>query len=312
MQNSMQNNSWHAYPSIFAMGHRVLKELLDDPVIVEEKVDGSQFSFGIIDGQLRCKSKGKELVIDAPEKMFSKAVTTVQKLDLHPGWTYRAEYLQSPKHNALAYDRVPVNHLMVFDINIGHEEYLDYGAKKAECERIGLECVPLVYAGYISDSQHILSMIDRISVLGGQKVEGVVIKNYAKFGPDKKVLIGKFVSEAFKEIHAAAWKNTNPTNNDVISKLTDMLRTPARWNKAIQHLKEAGNLDGSPKDIGNLIKEVQTDIQKECTELVKDRLFEWAMPQILRGTIKGLPEWYKEELLKGQFGEEQNSMPQVQ
>ncbi len=304
----MESSSWHAYPSIFALGHRVLKELLDDPVIVEEKVDGSQFSFGYVDGEIRCKSKGKEIDFNAPEKMFNLAIQAVLDLaikdQLTPGWTYRAEYLQKPKHNALAYDRVPTNHLMVFDINTGHEEYLDYGAKKAECERLGLEVVPLLYSGVISDSSFVLSMLDRVSVLGGQKIEGVVIKNYAKFGPDKKVLIGKFVSEAFKEIHAAEWKNTNPTNNDVIDTLTSMLRTPARWNKAIQHLKEGGILDNSPKDIGHLIKETQQDIEKEATDLIKDKLFEWAMPQIRRGVVKGLPEWYKEELLKGQFENE--------
>ena len=31
------SDSWHSYPSIFAMGHRALKELFLDPVIVEEK-----------------------------------------------------------------------------------------------------------------------------------------------------------------------------------------------------------------------------------------------------------------------------------
>ena len=41
--------SWHSYPSIFALGHRALAELFLDPVVVEEKVDGSQFSFGLFE-----------------------------------------------------------------------------------------------------------------------------------------------------------------------------------------------------------------------------------------------------------------------
>ena len=56
------NTSWHSYPSIYALGHRYLEELLLDPVLVEEKVDGSQFSFGVFEHpegpELRCKSKG--------------------------------------------------------------------------------------------------------------------------------------------------------------------------------------------------------------------------------------------------------------
>lgn len=299
-------DSWHSYPSIFALGHRALQELLLDPVLIEEKVDGSQFSFGLFvqqDGErvLRCRSKGAQLNLISPEKMFTAAIETAKSLDLHPGWTYRAEYLAKPKHNALAYDRIPEKHLIVFDINTGHEEYMSYEDKAKECARLGLEIVPLIHEGMLDSFADFRSMIDRVSALGGQKVEGIVVKNYKRFGPDKKVLLGKFVSEAFKEVHAAEWKAANPSKTDIVDKLIDTLRTPARWNKAIQHLREAGNLEDSPRDIGNLMKEVQTDIEKECNELIAAKLAEWAMPQIRRGVIRGLPEWYKEQLVARQF-----------
>lgn len=299
-------DSWHSYPSIFAIGHRALSELLLDPVLVEEKVDGSQFSFGLFDQEngervLRCRSKGAQLNIIAPEKMFTEAVAVAQSLDLRVGWTYRAEYLKKPKHNALAYDRIPEKHLIVFDINSGHEEYLSYQDKATECARLGLEVVPVVFEGMIENVEHFRSMIDRTSALGGQKVEGVVVKNYRRFGPDKKVLMGKFVSESFKEVHAAEWKAANPTKADIVERLIDTLRTPARWNKAVQHLREAGQIDDSPRDIGLLIKETQTDIEKECMEVIAEKLAEWALPQIRRGVVRGLPEWYKDQLVARQF-----------
>ena len=305
------SDSWHSYPSIFSLGHRALAELLLDPVIVEEKVDGSQFSFGVFERVavcdepaelvLQCRSKGAQLNLVAPEKMFARAVDVVKELPLTPGFTYRAEYLLKPKHNALAYDRIPEKHLMVFDINTGHEEYMPYAQKAAECARIGLEIVPLVYEGVLDTFANFRSMIDRVSALGGQKVEGVVVKNYNRFGPDKKVLMGKFVSESFKEVHAAEWKAANPSKTDIVDKLVDTLRTPARWNKAVQHLRERGQITDSPRDIGLLIKEVQTDVEKECMDLIASKLAEWALPQIRRGVVRGLPEHYKEELLKRQF-----------
>lgn len=298
-------SSWHSYPSIFALGHRALQELLLDPVVVEEKVDGSQFSFGVFEENgervLRCRSKGAQLNILSPEKMFAKGIEVVQGLDLHVGWTYRAEYLAKPKHNALAYDRVPEKHIIVFDINTGHECYMSYAEKADECARIGLETVPLVHEGMLDTLADFRSMIDRVSALGGQKVEGVVIKNYRRFGPDKKVLMGKFVSEAFKEVHAAEWKAANPSKTDIVDRLIDMLRTPARWNKAIQHMREAGTLDDSPRDIGLLMKEVQVDIEKECMDIISQKLAEWALPQVRRGVVRGLPEWYKEQLVARQF-----------
>lgn len=301
-------DSWHSYPSIYALGHRYVADLFNEPVLVEEKIDGSQFSFGRfeVDGEIQffARSKGATLNVIAPERMFERAVESARSLDLRVGWTYRAEYLQKPKHNSLAYDRVPKNHLMVFDINTGNECYLPYKEKASECERIGLEVVPLIHEGMIGGASEIRDMLDRTSVLGGQKIEGVVIKNYSRFGQDKKAMMGKFVSEAFKEVHAKEWKTRNPTSKDILELIYDILRTPARWNKAVIHLRERGQIEDSPRDIGLLIKEVQADVEKECLDVVAEKLMAWAMPHVRRNVTRGLPEWYKDELLKRQFENE--------
>lgn len=299
-------SSWHSYPSIYNIGHRNIQSIFEDDVIVEEKVDGSQFSFGIIEGVLKCRSKGVELNVDAPEKMFSKAVATVKELEpflLH-GCTYRAEYLQSPNHNTLAYERVPAKNLIIFDIAIAEETYMCYEAKTKEAKRLGLEVVSLLYQGKVQDPTMFLSFLENISILGGQKIEGVVVKNYLKFGADKKVLLGKYVSEAFKEVHQGAWREKNPSNTDIITMLGEKYRTPARWAKAVQHLKEAGKLDQSPKDIGALIQEVKADVLKECEQEIKEDLFKYAWGSIERKVVAGLPQWYKDELVAIAFNKE--------
>jgi hypothetical protein len=300
-------NSWHTYPSIFSLGHRAIADLLTVPVNVEEKVDGSQFSFGVDEtGEIHVRSKGALIEPDAPEKMFTQAVETAKRLApmLVPGWTYRAEYLKSPKHNTLAYDRIPAQHIIIFDINRGHEDYLTYEEKASEAARLGLEVVPLIYSGMVSGLEQFRSFLDRTSILGGRKIEGVVIKpiGYSLLGADKKVLMGKFVSEAFKEIHGGEWKKANPTSNDIIKLLANEYKTPARWNKGVQHMAERGQITDSPKDIGGLIKEVQADVLKECEEEIKAKLFKWAWPNLSRKVIAGLPEFYKEQLLKKQLG----------
>ena len=232
--------SWHTYPKIYALGHRAVNELFFEDVTIEEKVDGSQFSFGLFEDGIKARSKGKEIVIDAPEKMFSRAIDVIQTLDLRKGWTYRGEYLQKPKHNALCYDRIPENHIIVFDINNGHESYLSYEEKAIEAQRIGLEVVPLIKHGKVDNAELIRELLGRESHLGGPSMEGVVVKNYQRFGFDKKVLMGKFVSEAFKEVHRKEWKGSNPKSKDIIQQIGDAHKTEARWLKAIQHLKEKG------------------------------------------------------------------------
>lgn len=295
------NTSWHSYPKVFALGHRAIADLFLDDVLVEEKIDGSQFSFGRFGGELKCRSKGAQINADFPEKMFLKGVETARSLDLHDGWTYRGEFLGSPKHNTLAYDRVPVGNVILFDINVGEEEYLTYAEKAAEALRLGLEFVPRLFFGRVEDPNTLLAFLETPSILGGQKVEGVVVKNYKRFGEDKKCLMGKYVSEAFKETHSTEWKLNNPTNGDVVQRIVASLKTAARWSKAVQHLKERGELTQTPKDIGALIKEVQKDVGEECEEIIKEKLFQHAIGHIRRGVTGGLPEWYKQELLKQQF-----------
>ena len=298
-------DSWHSYPSVYAMGHRAVRDILSGPVTVQEKIDGSQFSFGFFPGgdaePLRARSKGAQLNVLAPEKMFARAVEVIRALPLHEGWTYRGEYLAKPKHNALAYDRVPAGHVILFDINVGHEDYLPYDAVREEAERLGLEAVPRLHEGVVADIEVFRELLSRTSVLGGQPVEGVVVKNYALYGPDKKVLMAKYVSERFKEVHAAEWRLSNPAAGDVVQALVATYRTPARWQKAVQHLREAGALEQSPRDIGALFREVPADVRRELEGEIKERLFAWAWPKVSRGITAGLAEWYKDELLRQQF-----------
>ncbi len=299
----MENTSWHSYPKIYALGHRAIKDLFADEVIVEEKIDGSQFSFGIFNGELKCRSKGAQIHLEAPEKMFQKAVDTVKELALYlnDGWTYRGEYLAKPKHNTLNYSRVPKDHIILFDINPNEEEYLTYEDKRTEAQRLELEIVPLIHLGLVDTPTGLMALMDRESWLGGCKIEGMVIKNYHKFGPDKKVLMGKYVSEAFKEKHKIDWKKSNPSKSDVVALLGDSLRSEARWDKAIQHLRECGALTNSPKDIGVLLKEIQADIRSECEGEIRQTLFDHAWKSISRNVIRGFPEYYKDKLMKSQF-----------
>lgn len=333
--------SWTSYPSTYQLGHKALEGLLSEPVLVEEKIDGSQFSFGVFlrpegsqpdvarvelpgfvcvkNGEtlyypyLLCRSKGAQLNLVAPEKMFQKAIDTARELapQLVLSWTYRAEYLAKPKHNSLSYDRVPARHLILFDVCTGAEQYLDYDAKATEAARLGLEVVPRFYEGLLYSQELFREMLDRVSVLGGQRVEGVVVKNYARFGLDKKVLVGKFVSEHFKEVHAREWKQSNPNSGDVVQLLVEEYGTPARWEKAALHLAEAGKLSGELKDIGELMREAPRDVEGDSADEIKEKLWRWAWPKVRRGIVAGLPAWYKELLLKRQFAADDDPAPQL-
>lgn len=309
-------SSWHSYPSIYNLGHRAVKDLFSVPTIVEEKVDGSQFSFGLFhdeDGfRLRCKSKSVEINPDIPPQMFRSAVEYVQSIQhlLVVGWTYRGEVLSKPKHNVLAYDRTPKHNIIIFDINPGEEAYVGYADLAEEAARLDLEVVPLLAEIPVGTADYDLlrKYIDNtVSVLGGQKIEGVVIKPALGnlFGADKKLLLGKFVSENFKEVAKGVWGPggafAKTVQKDILNNIAARYGTQTRWNKAVQHLRDAGQITDSPKDIGFLMREIPNDVFKEELDDIKDMLFNFFAKDIRQVLTRGVPEWYKDELLKKQF-----------
>lgn len=293
-----------SYPSVFAVGHRAVDGLLAGEIVIEEKVDGSQFSFyQNEEGIVHLRSKGRDQT-HAPDALFSVAAEVVQGLELRAGWIYRAEYLRQPKHNTLKYNRVPEKHLALFDVEVpvglGYR-FLSPEDKQAEAARLGLDVVPTFFQGRLTPTEVVelvAELLKRESFLGGPLIEGVVIKNYDFFTHEKKVGIAKFVSEEFKEKHKVAWKNSNPSRGDLIQTLIETYKTEPRWRKAIQHLRERGELQDAPQDIGPLLREVQTDILEEYGEEIKETLFKHFWKDISRGVTAGLPEWYKQQLVE--------------
>ena len=292
-----------SYPSIFSLGHRAVKDLFNTDVLIEEKVDGSQFSFGVKDGELRMKSKGAVLYEPVTDKLFKSACEYVISIKpfLKEGWMYRGEVLARVRHNALEYERTPKHNIILFDIERGDQDFLMPVDKAEEAARLDLEVVPHFFWGKIDNIDQLKELFQRDSILGKAKIEGFVIKNYNMFGLDKKVLMGKWVSEAFKEVHHAEWKSANPNKADFLQQIIKGLKTEARWAKAIQHLRDDGKLTDSPQDIGILLKEIQNDTKKEMEDELKQRLFEQAWPQIARGIVAGFPEHYKTKLAESQF-----------
>lgn len=86
--------SWTSYPKIWNVGHAAVATMFDHPVLVEEKVDGSQFSFGRFDtpdGPMSSKDlfEGARLAGVSRNAIFGakKAVgVDVSKRGMDGGW----------------------------------------------------------------------------------------------------------------------------------------------------------------------------------------------------------------------------------
>lgn len=292
-----------SYPKVYNLGHAAVAELLLDPVVVQEKVDGSQISFCVDDEGLHFRSKSKQFDPGAQDRMFDLLVESVEPVceKLKEGYIYRGEYLRQKKHNTLVYDRVPDGHVALFDVETGEQEFAGDTLLRFEAEWAGLSCVPILYEGVVESFEQLEELLERESFLGGTPVEGIVVKNYGRYGRDGKCLMGKFVSEKFKERHIQSWKKRHKSGTDIRFEIGHELCTEARWEKAIQHLRDRGELLNAPQDIGPLMKEVNVDILEEEKEAIMEKLFKWAWRDISRAITRGLPEWYKTRLAQAQF-----------
>ena len=101
----------------------------------------------------------------------------------------------------------------------------------------------------------------------------------------------KYVREDLREINPM--KNKGKKRVDVLSSIIGRYKSEARWEKAIQHLRDDGKITGELKDIGEIIKEIHRDTFKECDKDIKEILFDYFKGEISRGIVKGLPEFYK-------------------
>lgn len=307
MDTTEKHHGLHSYTKILALGHRALEPLADQVVVVEEKVDGSQFSFGVRDGVLLMRSKGATIYgLEGCQKLFAPTVKHV--MDCHAqgllveGWTYRGEAFCSPRHNTLAYERVPAGHFVLFDVDLGLEAYAVPGVREQIAADLGVEPIAVLDEIQMSALTEacLNEYLKTTSALGKALVEGIVVKPTAcVVGVDGKRLLGKFVSEAFKETHSKTWVSGNAQKQDVVASIGEAIATPARWRKSVLRLRDEGRLTESLQDIGPLIAAVQQDVVAESEDEIKEMLYAAYRKEVLRASTRGLPEWYKRELAFG-------------
>lgn len=287
--------SWRNYSSPKKLGHKRCREVLEGDVVIQEKIDGSQFSFGNFSGELKMKSRKSYIDPSSPPKMFREVVAHVNRLHAHDklisGYTYVGECLSIRKHNTVCYEEIPEGHLCLFDIRITEAIYLPYEAVCSHAADLGVGVVPNLFSG--DGSKVTPELIDKLmttkSCLGKEvDIEGIVIKNYTTSQ------MAKVVSDKFIEMHGGCKvrKGGNKlTLEHLITKIVANIGTKAVWIKAVQHLREEEKLLGEMKDVGNLIREVRGDLDREA---IGGQLVDLLWSRLSREVVQGLPEWYRD------------------
>lgn len=286
-----------SYGSPRQFGDRYLRDLLADPYVVQEKIDGSQFSFGRVNGEVLFRSRNHMLTLETCAAQFRPTLTHLTAVaDLIPeGFIFRGEAMSKTRHNKLNYSRLPSGFVVLYDVeNAG--AYLAHEDLAAWSDRLGVTAVQQLWTGEPGeafDMERVTAFLNGESQLGGTP-EGVVVKNYAR-RDHGKVMMGKIVGSHFKEVKPVV-RTQGPSR---VEQVIAAYSTAARYDKIVQHLREADELDGSMRDIPKLMRELNRDLDSEKeAEAMKDLLYGLFRKEILSGVSKGLPAYYAGVLAK--------------
>ena len=95
-----------------------VKDIYDGYVIIEEKLDGSQFRIEInTDGSINCGSHHQDMVIDGDFKLgVDNAQHIFANYKPEVKMTIFCEYFKKPKQNTIAYAKLPIHNLIIFDV----------------------------------------------------------------------------------------------------------------------------------------------------------------------------------------------------
>jgi hypothetical protein len=296
------------YWKIWALGDKYTDGIFNGPVSIQEKVDGSQLNVSSSNKEgLQFLTNKSSVSLGDGNKMFSPVVEYFHSIEdrLVPDWTYHGEAITKTKHNTLNYERVPKGFFVLWGVSKPDGTLVDnHGELTSIANTLGVDVIPELFYGVI-DPTKVMDMLEEMlqnkSFLGNEFIEGVVIKRFGEeFFVAKQLqplMQAKFVSSQFKERHKIAWPNSNKGPLVLIG---EMVRTEARWLKAIQKHKESGAYEGNPRDIGPLMKLLNTDIDEEDKEELKEQLWKAFSKDIKRSATKGFPEFFKALLIKEQ------------
>lgn len=261
------------YHSIVRYGHRSTREVLNrgDQIIIQEKVDGANASFAVVDGELKCWSRNRELnMSNTLEGFYVWAKQNIEVDKLLEGVVYFGEWTAQHKVVYEGYAK----QFFLYDIyNLHLEEYVSFSMVRDEAKRLGLNLIPVFFEGEFESFEQLMSYVGRTELNGklGQEVsgEGIVVKNVDYRDSFGKQMFVKLVVDKFAEVQMQkAPKDPKKKFTPEELKVRECITSP-RVEKQLFKMIEEGLLerDYGVEDMGKILKHISPlvaeDILKE-------------------------------------------------
>jgi len=274
----------HLYDIYNKKGQEFIDQLFNTFVTVNEKMDGSAFTFE------RDKETGKfkfyrrdqrnpiTLVDRTLMKYYEKPIQYIESLPPHilekipRGWRFGLEYFSNNKPVEIMYDRIPKNHLILSYV---HEYGEDGKIKKTIQDKeeldkwadlLGIDRAPIIFQGHLTDEQK-SSILDFLRTPLEKLVERFKTQSFVRFiigtlNPDLKR--SALNEDLDKEVEGIVFRFGDPkkeSGDPVLAKMVDPVFTQMAKDKSLKQKEEKPSdfLGLTVMDVMNFILEKGLD-----------------------------------------------------
>ena len=274
----------------------------EDHVIIQEKINGSQFTIFKKDGELHFYNRNKE--VGPKGDPYINAYLSLQKKKefFNEGLFYHGEAMKTIKTNNASYKRMPRYYWMVYEIQREDGSLLTPDEMTTNLLGTGIETTQVLYDSH--KNQSILSLQEVIDQLMAQ-IESNDIESCLGNIPEGiviKVLKGttnyrfKRVRSVFAEMSQSKRDKIEQVSDiDFIREIGEIYNTDGRREKAVQHMKEKDiyNEKNINANIGPMVHELDDDLLKEAEEDIKNMLFVRFFPEISKVARGDVPAFLR-------------------
>lgn len=212
------------------------------------KIDGTNSSCWLKDGELHCGSRNRELTLENDNAGFYAMILKDEKimayLKAHPNHRLFGEYLVP--HTIRTYRDDAWKRFYIFDVAIDNDErsggleYIPYEIYQPLLEEFELEYLaPLrvVNNGDLKYFEHCLDINDYLIKDGEGVGEGIVIKNYDFYNRYGRQVWAKMVRAEFRERHHKSMGAPESDQNPIEKQIVDRYITEALVEKEFEKIR---------------------------------------------------------------------------
>ena len=246
-----------------------------DRIVIQEKIDGSNTH--VIRTGNSFSAFSNRLVLNEVQNLqgfYFWAKEHYQQIPpKYEGLSVYGEWL-TPHH--CWYPAGRFGEFYVFDVMDSNGNYWRQECVRELAAECGFQYAPVLYDGEFQNWQHVASFVGK-TLLGGERGEGVVVKNQTNLNKQTNVFYVKVVSEEFQETNKARQViKTLPLDEickqEKAQKAACSIVTKVRVRKMLLQCIDNGELSPNWKNlpVNEIVKVVKGRVYKDCKKKKKE------------------------------------------